>query len=354
MGSLTRTLVGYHKDTGERIFKIEAVNGLWSVYEGESTKISTGNGSLDLGDVVSDITEAGLEHGWFGYKHFYYASQSIMNAIVGYESNSLFPQDLTALEDWLTTGQEAIVSTMFSEISWPMTSVVGEPLIFAGGFYEFGGSVDNFSSPVVFGDSKHPHGAHFMLVAGGTFSADTTYHVNGTKFSDTGVLEADYDATMVFPTGTEANAYISTEEKWVGQVTVTKTSGDNINSCYGYCKYFEGKNLDFTVVGLEGLWLAGANDSGFDIELVHHSPTGWTYNASGTPVHPTAFAKLTEDYGDNHELSTGEYGAWKRTNLEVPISSSYTEGILVMIHTTSSRAIVEGSGSLLVRLRSTL
>jgi hypothetical protein len=197
---------------------------------------------------------------------------------------------------------------------------------YAGGFYEWAGSVNDFDPSVNFGTANSPKSAHIAIVTGAITVDEVTIRVTGTSIDDNGVrTPADTD-DIVIPSGTAANSYFEAK-KFIGQVAIETVSGTAISCDYGWAKYFDLNNRDFVLIGFECLWESDSTDSTSDIELLHHKATGWTYGAGGTPTLPTPLATRSGDLNpeDVHEVGPG---AWKRSNINQTITGSDTEGVL--------------------------
>ena len=145
-----------------------------------------------------------------------------------------------------------------------------------------------------------------------------------------------------------AGAYYETSKKWLGQVSAVVNSGPDLLCNYGWAKYWDYSNTDFTVSGLEATWLGGANDTGADISLLHHTATGWTYNAGSEPTPPTAIASMATDYVTENDVKNNEQGAWKRTNLSTAVTGSGSEGVIVEVVTTANKAFELGTFQLTI------
>jgi hypothetical protein len=107
------------------------------------------------------------------------------------------------------------------------------------------------------------------------------------------------------------------------------------NCNYGWSKYFDLQNQDFTVVGLECLWESDSTDSSSNIELRHHTSTGWTFNGGAAPTPPTPVAARATDYGTENTQEVGQ-GAWKRANLSLSVNGADSEGIMFEITSGST------------------
>ncbi len=139
-----------------------------------------------------------------------------------------------------------------------------------------------------------------------------------------------------------------TPEKFIGQITAKVISGTAKNVNYGFTKYWDNNNNNFTVKGFETTWLGGATDGAANISILHHKDTGWTYNVGAVPDPPTPLADMNTDHNTEIGIVNGEEGAWKRSNLDVDIDGALQEGTIMRITTGANRTF--GNGSLGLRI----
>ena len=233
-----------------------------------------------------------------------------------------------------------------TEKTWAFKSRDGNTgTSYVGGFYMFGSTDNDFNPSTTLGTANAAYGAHAFLVqaAGGGGGTDTVIRVTGTSITDAGVRTTSDTQDLTVDDAGAAGTYYETSKKWIGLVTIAKISGPDLLCNYGFCKYWDSNNTDFTITGFEATWLGAANDSSPDIELLHHKTTGWTYNAGSTPTPPTAIASMATDYVTEIQIRTDEEGAWKRANLSQAIAGSGSEGTIICITTTSNRAYAIGN-----------
>jgi hypothetical protein len=186
-----------------------------------------------------------------------------------------------------------------SEKSWAFTSPSGSSgTFYYGGYYAFGASHDDFSATPAtsWGTANSSYAAHFMAVLGATAVDKIVLRVKGTRIQDSGVRTADYEATLAIPNAATANNYYETPEKFLGQITVKVISGTAKDMNYGWCKYWDANNTDFTIKGFEAVWLGGGNDNTPNILVRHHKATGWAYNAGAKPTPPAAVVSMNGDH----------------------------------------------------------
>ncbi len=245
--------------------------------------------------------------------------------------------------DLNVTGE--IIGTQ-TEKTWVYTSPSGSSGIFYfDGFYDFASSDNDFNPATTHGSANNAYAAHFFVVcaAGASGGTDTVINISGTSINDGGTRVAGDSETITMDDVGASGAYGETPKKWLGQVSIVKLSGPDLLCNYGYAKYWDNNNFNFSVVGLETTWLGGANDAGADIKLIHHKATGWTYNAGSTPTPPTAIASMALDHGTENDVVNGENGAWKRDNLDTFVEGEDGEGTIIEITTTANKAFELGN-----------
>jgi hypothetical protein len=233
--------------------------------------------------------------------------------------------------DWQLAGSGSFTETATPTWSFQTNSATG----FAGGFYEFSGTDDDFSPSIPFGTALVAKAAHFMIVTGAVPGAAVTIRVTGTSITDAGVRTAADTEDIVVPGATAVNSYFETSKKWNGTVTVSVFAGTPITCNYGWSKYFDLNNLNFLLIGIECLWESDSSDSTSNIELRHHKSTGWTFNAGADPTPPTPIAARATDYGAENGQEVGP-GAWKRANLSLAVGGAASEGIMFEITSGST------------------
>jgi len=226
----------------------------------------------------------------------------------------------------------------------------GTGLSYIGGFYRFFSGNDNFAVPAAFGNANEGVAAHFFIVnalhPGG---GDTTITVSGTSITDEGVRTGGDSEVITVPSGEAADSYFETTLKWLGDITITKTAGPNVECNYGFVKYWDNNNTNYRVKGIDFTWLGGANDAAFNVKLLHHKATGWTYNVGSTPSPPAAIADMSTDYVTEDNVVVDEQGAWKRDNLDTFVNGAGEEGVIIEFTIGAAKAI--NLGNFLLRIR---
>ncbi len=213
------------------------------------------------------------------------------------------------------------------ESSFMFRSVgAGPNTVYIGGYYNFESTADNFNPSVTCGTINLSYAGHIGFVADTPPAGSTTIQVSGTSITDAGV-RAVTSEDVVFTPSDPINTWKETTKKWLGQVTIEKTAGDDRLCNYGYVKYWDFANRDFTLQGFEFTWFGGGNDSGADLIVYHHKATGWTYNA-GAPPDPPVFAQMSVTHGAERQVGLDTPGAFKRTGLDQPVAGAAEEGLI--------------------------
>lgn len=223
-----------------------------------------------------------------------------------------------------------------------------------GGYYEAPAADSNLTQvgpTQTLGTANIAYGAHAFIVASGLGTSNKTtgvveLEVSGTSVNDQGVRVAvDTEIIVVdIETGFAANAYFETVKKWIGQVTFTlQATGDattfSFDFNYGFAKYDDFANIDFTLRKMDLTGFCGAADSSFVLELLHHTATGWTYNAAAFVPGNGALVTLLGDYSTEDQLGLDIPFAWKRDNLSQVVAGAGAEGILFKVITSVTSAV---------------
>ncbi len=223
---------------------------------------------------------------------------------------------------------------------------------YSGGYYNWSATeaaLTQASLSVTHSAANSASACHIGIVAGGAGAVDTgvvKLTVTGTTIDDDGNRSASQTVDLVADINAlSLNDYVETTEKWIGQVTIALeiASGSPVNFSldinYGCSKYEDFGNQGFTINVLEVVGLAGANDSGFNLRLFHHSSAGWTFAASGFVPGGTVLANMNTDYSTEDELVNGESFAYKRVNLNTDITGDNSQGLVLEITTSANKAV---------------
>lgn len=223
---------------------------------------------------------------------------------------------------------------------------------YKGGFYDWNGTsvtLTNASLTQTYGTIGRTYTAHPGIVPQAVGTVDTGQvgiRVTGTLDSETGPQVASQTVVINDDITTlTANELAEATSHFSGQVTfeLYTVSGApttySLTFNYGYSKYEDFQNRDVTITALECIWQGNANDSGFDIALLHHKATGWTYAASGFSPGNGYIARRSIDQAIEGDVVNGEDGSWKRESLDQFIDSNAAEGTLFEIITTNNNTI---------------
>lgn len=202
------------------------------------------------------------------------------------------------------------------------------------------------------GSANSSYAAFAFVVAGGAgvvaagVGNQVGLRVTGTSITDKGVRTgSDTEVLTDDITGLALNDYLQTTKKWIGQITFElyvvggAPATYSLNFNYGTAKFENICNKNFFVKGIDIAGRAGANDSGFNIELLHHKLTGWTYDAAAFVPGTTVLASMNSDHVTEKNLVTSEDFGYKRDNLGQFVASGNGEGILFRITTGANKAV---------------
>lgn len=199
------------------------------------------------------------------------------------------------------------------------------------------------STTAPWGTANGAYGAHAFIVAAGpgaAASGQVGLRATGTSITDEGVRTgADTEVLTADVTTLTANQYLETSKKWIGIVTfelfivsgAPATYSADFN--YGWAKYDDIGNRDFTITDLEAVGLAAATDALFDILLFKHDDQNWTYSAGAFSPGGTVLAQMSVDYVTERSAISNDYFAYKRANLLADVAGSASEGFLIRVVT---------------------
>jgi hypothetical protein len=229
---------------------------------------------------------------------------------------------------------------------------IGAGIYYVGGFYDAPAAAVNLNQGSVsqtHGSANNAYAAHAFVVVAGAGTVDTGQiglKVTGSSINDFGVLTpVDSEILTLDIASLSANQYLETTKKWVSSCTFSlfTTSGAptayDIDLNYGLCKYEDFGNKDFTVNKIEVVGLAGASDTGFDIHLLKHTDTGWTYHATAFDPGNGTLADWSTTMAPYDNLVNGENFAWKLSELAEFIDGTGSEGVIVEITTTQNNSV---------------
>ncbi|MBT6051109.1 hypothetical protein HN682_05280 [Candidatus Peregrinibacteria bacterium] len=259
-------------------------------------------------------------------------------SVYGKADNSLYFQD--------GAGTEHLIHPVTAFKSFTLSDVGNAGIHYTAGWYRaaaadetltIGGTVTR-----TYGTAGQAHGAHAFCVASGAGGTDLVLTVTGVSITDAGVRnDADSEIIVADADAASTDEYFETSKKWLGQVTYTLTgSSGAFTFNYGFCKYEDFGNKDFTVTDFEmGDFLAGASETGLNVKLKLHSSSGWTYHASAFVPGGTTICDLATDYGTNNDIANGDDGSYKRAALSQAVLGSSSQGIIVEVTTAVNNSI---------------
>lgn len=225
---------------------------------------------------------------------------------------------------------------------------------FLGGFYIAPAAAATITiggtASITHGSAGIAYAAHaFAVFAGGSGSASAVLTVSGTSIDEDGNLTTS-DSEIIFSGTTTLNEYYETTKKWLGTVTytITGTSGSYTFN-YGFAKYDDFGNVDFTVTNFEMTGRSSVAASNTDIILYHHIPTGFTYSAASFNPYPDKICSMIDDYSSSYSgLDNEGYFAYKRTNLSQIVYGSGSEGIVILFKQSTNSAVRYGTATVTV------
>ena len=229
---------------------------------------------------------------------------------------------------------------------------IGTGVYYVGGYYLAPATDANLtqaSTSISGGTANAPETAHAFAVFGGAGTVDAGVvglRVSGVSYSDDGTLNpSDTEIITADITSVSVDQYLETVKKWVSTVTweLYTVSGTpttyNVDFNYGLAKYEDVGNRDFYVTTVDVVGLAGATDTSFNIELMHHSATNWTYSAASFVPGNSVLESFSGDLAPYDNLVNGAQFAWKHTNIDQFIDGSALEGVLFKITVTSNNSV---------------
>lgn len=201
-------------------------------------------------------------------------------------------------------------------------------------------------------NANEAKGAHVFIVASaagaatGGASGVGLITVTGVSVTDAGVKnDSDSEVLLSDVSTASTDAYYETVKKWLGQPTITLSqSGDrtayNLTYNYGFCKYEDFGNRNFTITDFEITGHGGASETELDVQLLYHNTSSWTYSAAAfNAATGKAVVSLGTDYGTNNNLTANEDFAYKRASLSTPVQGADGEGVITCIITAVSNSI---------------
>ena len=276
------------------------------------------------------------------------------------QTKPLYPEERLIIGGVTKVGESGILSIgpryiqrRSASRSYSFTSAsAAAGLHWRAGFYDWDTSdvsLSQGSLSVTYGTADATRAAHVGIVPSAAGIVDTGQvglQVTGTQDAESGIQVADQTA-IITDDITTLTVDIMEEclEKFSGNVEISLyvVSGSPVNYSvtfnYGFSKYEDFANIDGTVTGFSAVWEAGANDTEFDITLMLHSPTGWTYAATGFDPGNGDICRRSVDQAIASGINTGLDGAYKRTGLSTFVDGTAKEGVIVEIKTGEPNSI---------------
>jgi hypothetical protein len=225
------------------------------------------------------------------------------------------------------------------------SSGVSAGMHWKAGFYDWGATDANLtqaSTSVTYGDAVRAYAAHVGVVPSGAGVVDTGVvglRVIGIEDSELGIQVAGQTNIITADITTlSANTMVETSAKYSGQVTIELyvVSGAPVNYSldfnYGYSKYDDLGNNDFTITGFECVWQGNASST-LDIALMKHTTDGWTYASTGFVAGNGDICRKTVDQALAGDVVNNEDGAYKRVELNEFIDGNGSEGFMIQVIT---------------------
>ncbi|MHC4618410.1 MAG: hypothetical protein ACYTEQ_11740 [Planctomycetota bacterium] len=273
--------------------------------------------------------------------------------------------DMASDRDDALSTQQSIKAYVDAQISaapvvksYPFTSRgVGAGTFYVAGFYNApaaDANLDEGTPTVVLGTANISYAAHAFIVAGGAGAAAggagaVEIEVSGTSITDAGVRTAgDTEVVVADITALALNEFAETAKKWLGQVTYTlqNAAGStqttfSVDFNYGFNKYEDFGNRDFTLTDFEVVGLGGAADSSFNIRLLLQSAAGWTYDAAAFVPGGTVILNMNTIHSTEQDVGNGLPFAFKRAALTQAVLGSQSQGLVVEITTGANNTVQE-------------
>jgi hypothetical protein len=233
------------------------------------------------------------------------------------------------------------------------TLTTGNPdRYYLAGYYDFSATDANLNegSPTqAYGSTNNMYAAHASIVAGGPGTVvgggQVGLRVTGVSINDSGVRTPGDSETIVNDITTLAlNQYVE-GKKWLGPVTfeLFVVSGAptaySLDFNYGFAKYEDFGNRNFTVTDIEAVGRGAASDPSFNIILFHHNTSGWTYAATGFVPGGTQISNMQTDVSPENEPTNNIRFAYKRAGLSTTVNGADSEGVVIAVDTGVGGAV---------------
>lgn len=204
------------------------------------------------------------------------------------------------------------------------------------------------SPSVTHGDANEAAGARAFICAGGAGSVDTgvvSLVVSGDSIGEDGVqVLSDSEVLVADITTLTLNQMLQTAKKWNGIVTYTLTpvGGASVYSLsmnHGHCRFEDVGDRNVVFREMNAIGVGGNTDTTYDLEIIIHKLTGWTYHATAFVPGPTPIMSLIGDYGSNNKVYSGSAISWARKGDEIIVKGKEGEGFVIRERTGSPNTI---------------
>lgn len=230
-----------------------------------------------------------------------------------------------------------VVSHAFNSVG------TGVNTVYVGGFYFFASAADDFNPLITFGTVDAAYAAHLGLVCDVSPGGNTSITVSGTSINDDGVRNAGDSEVVTFLDADAQGFYRETAKKWIGQVSIEKTAGNDRLCNYMFAKYWDADNHLFYLSGFECTWFGNGNDPDANIVIYHHKATGWTYNLAADPTPPTPLYDMQAIYVTEFAVRNNEPGAFKRSAINDRVEGDASEGLIGAVSQSTGRPFDAGT-----------
>jgi hypothetical protein len=123
--------------------------------------------------------------------------------------------------------------------------------------------------------------------------------------------------------------------------TLSSTAGATftLDFNHGLAKYDDLNNTDFNLQGFEAVGLCNATDTDFNVELLAHNATGWTYSLAAFKAGNTPLADMNTIHGTEQDIIGGEQFAFKVADLNTAIAGTASEGAIIRVTTGTNNSV---------------
>lgn len=233
---------------------------------------------------------------------------------------------------------------------------VGAGTFYLAGYYEASTTDANLNetapTSITLGTADISYAAHAFIVAGGAGSAAggsgaVEIEVSGTSINDSGTRTAgDTEVIVADITALALNQFVETSKKWLGQITFTLQNAPgstqttfSVDINYGFNKYEDFGNRDFTLTDFECVGLGGAADTSFNIRLLKQDSDNWTYSAAAFVPGGTVLLNMNTIHNTEIDVGSGIPFAFKRSGLSEVVNGADSEGLVIEITTGANNTV---------------